>query len=163
MAGPGPIALALLSALAALALPTGAAAMEAPARSGGVADPVAFVRERFAVYATGQVPQDRTDGLWSARMRSLLDRLDEAEGGEQRINFDTWVNAQDFAISDVLVVLERDGRDRRIVLARWRNFGRADSSRFHFVRRHGRWFLDDIVSRTSGWTLSALLRDAARQ
>lgn len=140
-----------------------AALVASPAAAQGVEDPAAFVRERFAHYARGQVPQSWPDRSYSSRLDRLFERLDRAEGGEQRIDFDWWLNAQDFSIDSVEVVIERDRGDRRTVLARWRNFGRADSSRFLFVRRRGRWFLDDVINATSGWRLSALLHAAAHR
>jgi hypothetical protein len=149
------VRLALLIA-ALLFLPSGAAAQ-------GFVDPTAFVRERFAIYERGQVPQSWPDRPYSPRLARLFEALAAAEGGEERIDFDWWVNGQDFELAVVEVVLERSRGDRRTFLARWRNFGRADSSRFLFVRRQGRWFLDNVVNTTSGWRLSELLRDAARR
>jgi len=150
--------------LGTLLVAAGLAVMAMPAVAAqGFDDPAAFVRERFAYYARGQVPQSWPDESYSPRLARLFERLDAAEGGEERIGFDWWINAQDFELGAVAVVIERSRGDRRTILARWRNFGRADSSRFLFVRRRGRWFLDDVVSATAGWRLSALLREAARR
>ena len=128
----------------------------------GFDDPVAFVRERFATYQRGEVPQSWPDRPYSPRLARLFERLAAAEGGEERIEFDWWVNGQDFELDAVEVALEADRGDRRSVLARWRNFGNPDASRFQFVRWQGRWYLDEVVSLTSDWRLSQVLRDSAR-
>ncbi len=144
-----------LLAAAALALPSAALAQ-------GFDDPVAFVRERYARYQAGEVPQTWPDRPYSPRLARLFERLAAVEGGEERIEFDWWVNGQDFELDAIEVLLEQDRGDRRTVLARWRNFGQADASRFLFVRRDGRWYLDEVISTTSDWRLSQVLRDAAR-
>ena len=140
---------------AVLAWPSAAAAQ-------GFDDPVAFVRDRFALYQGGEAPQSWPDRPYSPRLARLFERLAAAEGGEERIEFDWWVNGQDFELDAVEVVLEQGHGDRRTVLARWRNFGQDDASRFLFVRRAGRWYLDEVISTTSDWRLSQVLRDATR-
>ena len=137
-------------------------ALSSTASAQGFEDPVAFVRERFANYQRGEAPQSWPDRPYSPRLARLFELLAQEEGGEERIEFDWWVNGQDFELDAVEVVLEQDRGDRRTVLARWRNFGQADASRFLFVRRDGRWYLDEVISTTSDWRLSRVLRDAAR-
>lgn len=154
----------LLAALAALI----ASPATADRRGGGVADPRAFVAETYAAYARApNDPPPEPVHAYSERLVSLFTVYqvwarahDDLVGS---LDFDWWVNAQDWAISEVRVTQIDEGPGRRIVIARWRNLDRTDSSRFHFVRWRGRWYLDDVVNGTGsgsdGWTLSALLRE----
>jgi hypothetical protein len=129
----------------------------------GVRDPVAFVRARFAQYERGEAPTSFPDHVFSARLQALFDALSNVEGGEERIDFDWWVDGQDFQIDQVRLKPAWLGRNRFNVHARWRNFGSDQNGTFLFVREGGRWHLDDVVSHTTGWTLSILLEQAARR
>jgi hypothetical protein len=155
----------LFLVLAMLAAALGPAAAE-PARR-GVADPRDFVARTYGAYRSDPhrtPPESRF--IHSARLAALFAAYDrDLSGGDLvgALDFDWWVNAQDWAISEVRVTQIAEGPGRRIVIARWRNRDRVDSSRFHFVRWRGRWYLDDVVNGTGsgsdGWTLSALLRE----
>ena len=141
------------------------------AHARGVADPRAFVAERYAAYRRGtdSVPADPT-WAYSPRLAALFasynrwQRRHTDEVGS--IDFDWWINAQDWELSDVAVSQADSGRNARVVTARWRNSGRSDSSRFLFVRIGTRWYLDDVVHGSGrgdeGWTLSALLAHPAQ-
>ena len=144
----------LMPALMALAL---AAFTQVPR---GVDDPRAFVEQRYAQYLNGGPPSMHLDEYASERLTALAHASDEAEGGEDRIGFDWWVNGQDWQLSDVRVTQIDAGPDERIVQARFTNFGREGVNRFHFVRHLGRWYLDDVINVTGRetWLLSSLLR-----
>ena len=150
--------------LAALLAAATAAASEAPR---GVSDPRAFVARTYADYAQGSnaaIPAPVR--AYSPRLAALFEAYERDLGGGDLVgslDFDWWVNAQDWRLADIAVTEAADGSDRRIVTARWRNYDRADSSRFLFVRENDRWLLDDVVNGSGGggdgWTLSALLRE----
>jgi len=149
-------------ALAALAL---AAFIDAPR---GVDDPRAFVAETYAAYEReANAPPAEPAHAYSDRLRGLFETYeawarshDDLVGS---LDFDWWVNAQDWTISRVSIVEFSFGPDRKVIEAHWTNYGRRDSSRFFFVREDGRWVLDDVVNGSGrgddGWTLSALLRE----
>jgi len=149
--------------LAALAL----AAFAPPPR--GVADPRAFVAAVYADYArAANAPPAEPVRAYSPRLAGLFAAYqrwarahDELVGS---LDFDWWVNAQDWEIHGVSVSeAAGGGGNRRTIVARWTNYGRTDSSRFLFVRIGARWYLDDVVNGSGhgddGWTLSALLRE----
>ncbi len=134
-------------------------------RERGVTDPRAYVAETYAAYrrATdepGQGPE--TDYAHSDRLNRLFEVHDAAVDGvsPDALDFDWWVNEQDWRLSEVIITEERPDASHRIIVARFTNSGRMTTNRFQFIRQGGRWFLDDIVSasRAGGWTLSALLR-----
>lgn len=146
----------------------GAAARLAAERvSRGVADPRDFVARTYAAYrnAADATPPEPFYA-YSARLAALFAAYDRDLGGGDLVgalDFDWWVNAQEWALSDIRGTQTDPGPGRRIVVAGWKNGDRTDSSRFHFLRWRGRWYLDDVVNGTGGgdggWTLSALLRE----
>jgi hypothetical protein len=165
--------LALAALMAGLHLAAAASAVPAhrAAHARGVEDPRAFVAQRFAGYgrSTDHVPPDPT-WAYSPRLAALFATYDAWQRRHLdevgSIDFDWWINAQDWELSGVSVVQADNGPNRRVVTASWRNSGRADSTRFQFVRIGTRWYLDDAVHGTGhgdeGWTLSALLAHPAQ-
>lgn len=153
-----------LTMLLALALP--AAAGAAPAR--GVTDPRAFVAQHYAAYVRGGGDHTPPDPAWtySDRLRALFAGYNSWQRRHQdtvgSLDFDWWINAQDWELHDVNVTAAAQGPNRMLVTARFRNIDRRDEVRFQFVRVGRRWYLDDVVEGTgqgdNGWTLSALLR-----
>jgi hypothetical protein len=134
----------------------------------GVEDPRAFVARVYDAYlAEPTEPIDWPAYAYSDRLRALFDAYDAWAAGHEdlvgSLDFDWWVNAQDWSLSDVRVREVQAGADRRIVMARFSNAGRPDEIRFHFVRQGARWYLDDAVqgigSGDGGWTLSELLSE----
>lgn len=168
----GKLFLTILAA-AVLAVPVAASAAPAhrAAHARGVDDPRAFVAQRFVGYRSGgdHVPPDPVRA-YSPRLAALFatynawQRRHPDEVGS--IDFDWWINAQDWELSGVSVAQADNGPNARVVTASWRNSGSPDSSRFLFVRIGGRWYLDDAVHGSGqgddGWTLSALLRHPAQ-
>ncbi|HEV2818603.1 MAG TPA: hypothetical protein VGW40_15445 [Allosphingosinicella sp.] len=149
----------LLALAALLSLPAAAQAQ--------VDDPRAFVARSYAAYArAANDPPAEQPRAYSPRLRALFAGYESWARAHDdlvgSLDFDWWVNAQDWEISRVAVTQAPSGRGRRTVAARWTNYGRVDRSRFLFVRIGGRWYLDDVVNgngrEPDGWTLSALLR-----
>jgi hypothetical protein len=165
------LALAAAAAVLNLAGPAAAVPAHRAAHARGVEDPRAFVAQRFAGYRSGtdHVPPDPARA-YSPRLAALFavyDRWQHRHPDEVgSIDFDWWINAQDWELSGVSVTQADTGANARTVTAHWTNSGRADSSRFLFVRIGGRWYLDDAVNGTGhggdGWTLSELLRNPAQ-
>jgi hypothetical protein len=163
-------------ALAAIALAAGwagclpgsaTASVSAAEEARGVDDPLAFVTAHYAAYQRQAAGPDEPAHAYSPRLRALFAdyaawtaRHEDLVGS---LDFDWWVNAQDWVLEDLRISERREGANRRIVSARFRNAGRPDEVRFVFVRQGGRWFLDDAIEGTGsgegGWTLSALLRE----
>jgi hypothetical protein len=134
----------------------------------GVSDPRALVQRTYAAYqrAGGESQVELPAYAYSPRLKALFDSYDgwaQVHSDEVgSLDFDWWMNAQDWNLHDVRVASRTTGPGRMIVTARFRNGERREAVRFLFVRLHGRWYLDDAVQGTGhptlGWTLSALLR-----
>jgi hypothetical protein len=133
----------------------------------GVTDPRAFVAQTLEAYRAhpDSPPPDATYAYSPRLARLFADYNRWARRHEDLVgslDFDWWVNAQDWEITNISVTQRDLAPDRREVTARWRNTDRDDASRFLFVRDHGRWYLDDVVngagSGDEGWTLSVLLQ-----
>ena len=161
--------IALAAAFAASSLAGAASAVPAhrAAHTRGVEDPRAFVLQRLQSYRTdnSHVPPDPT-WAYSPRLAALFatyDRWQRRHHDEVgSIDFDWWINAQDWELSRISATEADTGPNARAVTAHWRNSDRDDSSRFLFVRSGGRWYLDDVVNGSgrgdNGWTLSYLLQ-----
>jgi hypothetical protein len=163
--------IAWAAALAALVPLGGAVAAPAHrlAHARGVEDPRAFVAQRFAAYGPDTAPVP-PDPVWAysprlAALFAIYDRWQRAHDEVGSIDFDWWIDAQDWELSHISVTAVDTGPNARTVTARWHNSDRDDSSRFLFVRIGGRWYLDDAVHGTGhgdeGWTLSELLSHPA--
>ncbi len=164
------VLLALAGAAAAVAQDKPSAPPSPPAAAEatrGVEDPRAFVEQFYGAYQTYPNGPEWPAFAYSDRLRALFEAYENWTQGHEdlvgSLDFDWWVNAQEWDLADVRVTERREGPDRRTVAARFTNAGRPDEIRFLFVREGGRWYLDDAVEGTGsgegGWTLSALLRE----
>lgn len=145
----------------ALVLADANAAAEPPAHP-GVADPIAFMRARYAEYLSGSVRGLALDSYASERLRAHLHAYDEAAGGQEVDELDFWVGELgSWSLSGLGLTLEPARRaDRQTVTARFRNRGRPVVLHFRFVRERGAWYLDEVVrpgARGRGWTLTQRL------
>ncbi|HWT11969.1 MAG TPA: hypothetical protein VN231_04385 [Allosphingosinicella sp.] len=144
------------------------AASPAAASGRGVEDPRAFVQSTYDAYRRGgtDTPPEWPVHAYSDRLKALFDAYDawarQHDDLVGSLDFDWWVNAQDWELRGVELSQEEEGPDRRTIVARFDNAGRTDINRFRFVREGGRWYLDDVVNGhrdEEGWVLSELLRE----
>ena len=169
----GKLVLAFLAAAAAAASgvagQAGALPAHRQAQPRGVADPRAFVEQIYAAYIRGHGEHSPPEPAYafSDRLRALFRAYHAYEArnnGELvgALDFDWWINAQDWSLSHVVVTEAASGPATRNILARFRNGDTQEATRFLFVRVGNRWYLDDAVNGTGhgegGWTLSTLLR-----
>jgi hypothetical protein len=164
----------------AMAGPSGKAQLPV---TGGVADPVKFVRDSYdpagrAAFDAANPPgsgtgadapaSDETNSErqeFSPRLRALfLDDEKYADGQVGRLDFNPFSGANDDDIKGAKVTSEDvDGApDRKIVTARFRNMSANQTITFFWERIGGRWYIDDIAGQAagepSGWTLSLILK-----
>jgi hypothetical protein len=145
-----------------------AAASAGPvAATRGVDDPRALVERQYQAYLhSPDAPVAAPAFAYSDRLKALFDDYDRWQQAHQdtvgSLDFDWWINAQDWQLSNVTVTQADTGADAKTVTSHFRNADSNEEVRFLFVRRNGRWYLDDAVQGSGhgddGWTLSALLR-----
>ncbi|HKE28496.1 MAG TPA: hypothetical protein VKB88_39370 [Bryobacteraceae bacterium] len=137
-----------------------AAALTAATR---VTDPETFVRGVYDHYLASQrtgrnyvAPAD----IYTARLKALFDEDKRRANGEVGcIEFDFWVNGQDWNLKNIRVTAQdiAGSADRKMVNAEFVN-DTPQELRFDFRRIGGVWLLDDVESlRGERWKLSALL------
>ena len=104
------------------------------------------------------------DNIYSPRIQELFaeDRADgEKGGGVGRLDWDPWVNGQDFQITNIVASSRKDEfrTDREIVKVKMINFGKPAVVFFYFEKVKGHWQIDDIRwPGKGGWTLSLVLK-----
>lgn len=145
--------------MAILCLVTGLLA--APTQAAPVfEDAKGLVEYAYVPYESGQFPVDVTE-LFSPTLKQLWDAMaarSEA-ANEPIIDFDPYINAQDYELSELIVADPVVDGDRALVAVSFRNFGEAQEMRFTLVRRAEGWKIDDIeaVGGAYPWRLSELL------
>ncbi|HEY1962834.1 MAG TPA: DUF3828 domain-containing protein [Rhizomicrobium sp.] len=151
---------AVIGLLSVLAAPEGGAATNIP-------DPAAFVETLFArmAHATANKPYTPPEDIYSPRLAALT-ALDKREAGGEvgRLDFDIWTGAQDWQLSNVKIrsVDVESTKDRKIVIATFKNAGKSHELHYYFERGKTGWQLDDVRSVDAGageqWTLSVVLK-----
>ena len=129
-------------------------------------DPVRFVTGVYRHYIDAQSKHseyDPPDDIYTPRLEKLFrDDKKRAKGEVGCLEFDFWVNGQDWQLSKLSVTkgtAAGSGADRQTVVARFVNLGEQEEIHFDFRRMNGRWLLDDVHSMMRDrWTLSKILR-----
>lgn len=121
-------------------------------------DPAALVAYAYAPYSTGTFPDEMTE-LFSPTLKQLWDDMVARSQEMPIIDFDPFINAQDYELSELVIADPAVEGDRATVAASFLNFGEPHEMRFTLVRRAEGWKIDDIESIGGDypWRLSELL------
>ena len=123
-------------------------------------DPVALIEHVYAPYL-GNEYADYPVALYSPALRQLWDdaMARSEEVGMPILDFDPFVNAQDFEITELVVADPVIEGDTAAVAVGFLNFGAPTELRFHLLRGAEGWLIDDIESFDEGyrWHLSEIL------
>ncbi|MGD9502106.1 MAG: DUF3828 domain-containing protein [Methyloceanibacter sp.] len=125
-----------------LAVAVGAAAPPEAADS----DPVALIAAVYQTYLHDDVPA-MTD-IYSKRLQALIDKdaRETPEGYVGRIDWDVFVDGQDWALSEFKIVpVAREG-DKAQVRATFINMGEHKNMLFDLVREDGHWRIDEVAA-----------------
>lgn len=129
--------------IAALAL----LGLAAPALAQSFDDPRDTIAELYSSYVQGDIYVEPPLGaLLSARLYGLFeaDWADaEAAGGMGRIDFDPFVNGQDFDITDLVLDEPYYAGGRAVVHVEFRNFGEPQAMGYLLVDEDG-WKIDNL-------------------
>lgn len=125
-------------------------------------DPRGLVEHVYAGYLKDEVPGYPTE-LFTPTLRKLWDDLEarEAASGDVELDFDPFINGQDFQLSDFTVDDPLIEGDTATVVVSFLNYGTAEEMRFTLVRGADGWKIDDLESLSGDFTyrLSELLAD----
>lgn len=150
------IVLALL-----LALSLGAEAARA-VQGTADSDPVSLIK---AIYATYTADNDKPGlpRIYSKRLQALIDKDEKEtpEGMVGRIDWDVFVDGQDWKLTELKIALVWKSADKAQVRATFKNFDQSSNMLFDLVREDGRWRIDDVTKTIPPrWTMSKILLDA---
>jgi len=126
-------------------------------------DPKSFVTEIYRHFVAVQSTNSSytpPDDIYTARLAKLLrDDQRRAKGEVGCLDFDFWINGQDWMITHLAVTSTDESPGRKTVIAKFLNTGEPQEIHFDFRRNAERWLLDDVYSvLTPKWTLSEILK-----
>jgi hypothetical protein len=147
----------VLGLLLALAL-GGGTAVAAPADS----DPVSLIKAIYATY-TSDNDNPGLPHIYSKRLQALIDKDEKEtpEGMVGRIDWDVFIDGQDWKLTELNIALVSKTADKAQVRATFKNFGEPSNMLFDLVREEGHWRVDDVTKTLPPrWTMSKILLDA---
>ena len=131
-------------------------------------DPVALITAIYQTYAdnTPSLGADAEPGLphvYSQRLQALIDKDEKEtpEGMVGRIDWDVFVDGQDWQLSELKIALVSKSATRAQVRATFKNFDHPSNMLFDLVLEDGHWRIDDIEKTLKPrWAMSKILMDA---
>jgi Protein of unknown function (DUF3828) len=123
-------------------------------------DPVALIALIYKPYRV-DIPDFPSD-IYSKRLQALMDK-DEAEtheGEEGRIDWDVFIDGQDWKLSDIKIVLISRDATKAQIRATFKNVGDPKSILYDLVREDGKWRIDEVQETLKPrWIMSKILSD----
>jgi hypothetical protein len=139
-------------------------AVSAPAATPPITNPVNFVTDvyaRFVKAQSGHNSYNPPEDIFTPRLRKLVqDDRKRAKGEVGCLDFDFWVNGQDWAITKLSVTTGGSwDKSQWTVIAKFLNTGDPQEIHFDFRRLEQHWLLAEVRSvKEPRWTLSEILR-----
>jgi hypothetical protein len=124
------------------------------------ADPVSLIT---AIYQTYQDNKPELPRIYSKRLQALIDKDEKEtpEGMVGRIDWDVFVDGQDWQLSELKIALVSKSTARAEVRATFKNFSHPSDMLFELVLEDGHWRIGDIQKTLKPrWTMSKILTDA---
>ena len=127
-------------------------------------DPTSAITAIYKAYQTTSDAAPDVGAVYSHRLQQLIDadRKNTPEGEVGKIDWDVFVDGQEWEIKELNVALVSEAADRAQVSAKFNNFAEPKEILFDLVREDGRWLVDDVQSTAKGgrWTMSKILTGA---
>jgi hypothetical protein len=139
-----------------LAVALGAAA-QAPVPD---SDPVSLIK---AIYKTYETDDPGLPHVYSKRLQALVekDERETPEGEVGRIDWDVFIDGQDWRLTGLNIALVAKSAARAQVRARFKNFAHPCDMLFDLVLEDGHWRIDEVTKTLKPrWTMSKILTDA---
>lgn len=147
------LALAALAFLAVLAV---------PAFADSYSTPKALLDSIYQSYADNTFPED-SEEIYSARLKALFeaDRERTPEGEVGALDFDPFVNGQDYDLSDLVIEEPTVSGEAATTTVRFANFDQKNVLAISMVKEPDGWKVDDVESVEGDvqWKLSEILGD----
>lgn len=136
-------------------------ALAVPALAQSYDDPRAMLEAFYAPYlADGEFP-DNENSFRSDALNALFEADEErtAPGELGALDFDPYINGQDYQISDLEIGEPAIEGDRATVLVTFDNFDQPNEITYDLVNEHGGWRIDDVagVNGAYSYRLSDIL------
>jgi Protein of unknown function (DUF3828) len=150
----------LVLALALMALGT------VTANAAAADDPVALIAAIYKTYTDIGPGKSGMPGLahvYSKRLQALIDKdaTETPEGMVGRIDWDVFVDGQDWQLTNLDIKEMSRGGASAEVRATFKNFGQPRDMLFDLVRENGHWRIDEIQETLKPrWAMSKILSDA---
>ena len=127
-------------------------------------DPLAYIKAIYAAYTEQSPRPSLTEDFYSRRMQGLLDADKKAqpEGDAPTIDWDVFVDGNDWVLTKLRIVLVSRTGKRAQVRATFRNHDKRSDVLFDLVHERGRWRIDEVRQMQPGgrWTMSKILTHA---
>jgi hypothetical protein len=122
-------------------------------------DPVTLITE---IYKTYETEQAELPHVFSKRLQALIDKDEkEAEGGVGRIDWDVFIDGQDWKLTELKITPVSQTPSQAQVRATFKNFDKPSDLLIDLVLEDGHWRIDDIQKTLKPrWTMSKILTDA---
>ena len=133
------------------------------AQAQDASDPLALITDIYKSYtAENDVPG--YGDVYSKRLLALVDADLKAQepGDSGSIDWDVFVNGNDWQVSQLAITLVAKSATRAQVRARFFNFKEQQDQLFDLIIEDGRWVIDDVRATQQGnrWTMSKILTHA---
>jgi len=126
-------------------------------------DPVALLTAIYKTYThigPGEDGVPELSGVYSKRLQALIDK-ETPEGDVGRIDWNLFVDGQDWQLTELKIVPALKEATRAEVRATFNNFGEPRDILYTLVLENGHWRIDDIQETLKPrWTMSKILLDA---
>ena len=126
--------------------------------------PVAAITAIYKAYQSAPSKGPDIGKVYSAQLQALIDADAKAtpDGEVGKIDWDVFVDGQDWEISELKIAVVSEDGDRAQVSASFVNLGEPREMLFDLVREGGRWLVNDVQSLKPGgrWTMSKILTGA---
>jgi hypothetical protein len=129
-------------------------------------DPEALITAIYQTYtdvAPGEDGVPDVQGVYSKRLQALLDKdaKETPEGEVGRMDWDPFVDGQDWQLTELKIVPVAKEATRADVRAIFKNFDEPRDILYALVLEDGHWRIDDIQETLKPrWTMSKILLDA---
>jgi hypothetical protein len=131
-------------------------------------DPVSLIKAIYQTYEEntperGEGAEPGVPHMYSKRLQALIDKdaKETPEGMVGRIDWDVFVDGQDWKLTQLKIALVSKSDAHAQVRATFKNFGHPSNMLFDLVPEDGHWRVDDVEKTLKPrWTVSKILMDA---